>query len=278
MRVFHQKTMIQDLSQTLRALLDQPGLPEPLASAEIAFDRPVEQFNPQTTTIDLFLYDIRENLELRSNESDLDIDFSSGMATLRRPALRVDCTYLITAWPVGGMEIALQEHQLLSQVLQLFARYPTIPEPFLQGGLRGQEPPLPLTISAADGLKNPAEFWTALSSPLRASIAIRVTLSLSSADAETLPIAIAHKLSLNGEIGYQFGGQVTDAGNRPIVDATVTLVERNLSVTTDAEGCYRFSAVPAQTYILRVKRPNITDRDFPITVPPLTARQYNVRV
>jgi Pvc16 N-terminal domain/Carboxypeptidase regulatory-like domain len=270
--------MIQDLSQTLRALLDQPGLPEPLASAEIAFDRPIEQFNPQTTTIDLFLYDIRENVELRNSESDLDIDFSRGLATLRRPPLRIDCTYLITAWPIGGMDVALQEHQLLSQVLQVFARYPTIPEPFLQGSLRDQDLPLPLAISAADGLKNPAEFWTALSSPLRASIAIRVTLSLSAAEAETLPIAIAHKLSLNGDIGYQIGGRVTDAGDRPIAAATVVLVERNLSATTDAEGCYSFGAVPASTYTLRVRRPNIADRDFPMTVPPLTARQYNVRV
>ena len=63
--------MIRDLSLTLQAILDDPALgaafPE-LAAAQIVFNPPVETFNPTQTTIDLFLYDIRENMELRSNE------------------------------------------------------------------------------------------------------------------------------------------------------------------------------------------------------------------
>jgi phage antirepressor YoqD-like protein len=59
--------MIRDLSQTLRAILTQPGLPAELAAAQIAFDRPTEQFNPSQTTVDLFLFDVQENKELRSN-------------------------------------------------------------------------------------------------------------------------------------------------------------------------------------------------------------------
>jgi len=63
--------MIQDLSQTLRAILTQPGLPSELSAAHIVFDRPGDTFNPSQTVIDLFLYDLRENLELRSNDSAL---------------------------------------------------------------------------------------------------------------------------------------------------------------------------------------------------------------
>ncbi len=63
--------MIRDLSETLRAMLDDPALanlyPE-LAAAQILFDQPTEQFKPSQTTLNLFLYDVRENMELRSNE------------------------------------------------------------------------------------------------------------------------------------------------------------------------------------------------------------------
>jgi len=126
--------MIRDLSETLRAILKQPGLPPPLNTAQVVFDRPTAQFNPPQSAIDLFLFDIRENAELRNHEPT--VIHSNGHAIIRRPPMRVDCSYLVTAWIAGGVDVALQEQLLLSQVLQVLVRYPTIPEPFLQGGLK----------------------------------------------------------------------------------------------------------------------------------------------
>ena len=120
--------MINELSETLRALLDDPALaaafPE-LAAAQVVFDRPAEQFNPSQTTIDLFLYDVREDMELRSNEPV--VERLNGRAVIKRPPLRVACSYLLTAWAVGGGELPLQEQKILSQALMVLARYPTIP-------------------------------------------------------------------------------------------------------------------------------------------------------
>ena len=49
--------MIRDLSETLQAILDDAALeksfPE-LAAAQIAFERPSDQFSPSQTTINLF--------------------------------------------------------------------------------------------------------------------------------------------------------------------------------------------------------------------------------
>ena len=87
--------MISDLSLTLRALLTQPGLPAELAAAQIVFDRPSEQFTPTQTSVDLFLYDIRE-----------DRDFVAGSASGGGSVRPFACTYLVTAWPVGGPELA----------------------------------------------------------------------------------------------------------------------------------------------------------------------------
>jgi hypothetical protein len=160
--------VIRDLSLTLRAMLTQQRLPADLAAAQIAFDRPGETFTPGQTTLDLFLYDIRENLELRNAEPV--IERINGQAVRHPPPMRVACTYLVTAWPVGGSELPLQEHRLLGQTLQVLARYPTIPASFLQDSLRGQQPPLPLLTSQTDGLKEPAEFWSALGGRLRPSL------------------------------------------------------------------------------------------------------------
>lgn len=268
--------MIRDLSETLRGLLDQPGLPRELAEAEIVFDRPVAQFTPQKTCIDLFLYDIRENVELRSNEST--VERINGQAIVRRAPLRLSCTYLITAWVVGGTEVSLQEHQLLSQVFQVLSRYPTIPNPFLVGSLRDQKPPLPLIVTSADGLKNPAEFWTSLGTPLRASLAVMVTLSMETSEPQTVPLVQSQQIQLNDESRFHIGGQITNARDEPIAGVTILLVERQLAATTEQEGVYRFTAVPSGSYTLRVQPPAAAARDFPITVPAITATSYNLRL
>ena len=81
--------MIRDLSLTLRSLLDDPALassfPE-LAAAQVVFYRPDEQFSPAQTTVDLFLYDIRENLELRSSEPRLERHNAEAISIRRRCA------------------------------------------------------------------------------------------------------------------------------------------------------------------------------------------------
>src|SRR6476660_9700573 len=100
--------MIRDLSSTLRAILTQPNVPAELANTQIIFDQPSDSFQPNQTSIDLFLYDIRENMMLRDNEPV--IQRVAGQAITRKPPLRADCSYLVTAWAVGGADLPLQEH------------------------------------------------------------------------------------------------------------------------------------------------------------------------
>jgi len=120
--------MINDLSQVLRNILDDPALPEPLRSAQIEFDHPTETYAPTggLRTINVFLYDVRENVELRNSEPI--IERLNGQARITRAPLRVECSYLITAWPDGtGQAMFLQEHQLLSQVLQALPAGRSVP-------------------------------------------------------------------------------------------------------------------------------------------------------
>jgi hypothetical protein len=146
--------MLRDLSETLQAILDDENLRKPfpeLFAAQIAFERPSEQFNPTQTTLNLFLFDIRENTELRTNERI--VERRNGEARVARPPKRIDCSYLLTAWAAGGTGpmLVLEEHGLIGQALQVLARYPTIPGEFLQGSLKEQGLPLPLHVGAANG-------------------------------------------------------------------------------------------------------------------------------
>lgn len=60
--------MIHNLSTTLKAVLDDISLPVLVRDADVAFERPEDSYNPSTPTINLFLYDVRENTELRDNK------------------------------------------------------------------------------------------------------------------------------------------------------------------------------------------------------------------
>ncbi|MBW2690249.1 MAG: DUF4255 domain-containing protein, partial [Deltaproteobacteria bacterium] len=74
--------MIHDLDKTIEELLKQ-DLPQELVSqVTISFATPDDSFPPTSVTlpaIDLFLYDVRENQDLRSNEWTVE-RHSSGMA------------------------------------------------------------------------------------------------------------------------------------------------------------------------------------------------------
>jgi len=263
--------MIRDLSETLRKILTQTGLPPELAAVQIVFDCPTEPFNPPQTTVDLFLYDIRENVELRSNEPSTER--LNGQARIHRPPMRVACSYIVTAWPKGGAELALQEHRLLSQLLQVLSQYPTIPEDFLQGGLKGQEPPMPMMTSQADGLKNPAEFWTALGHKLRPSLTVTATISMPVFTEVIGPIVTTKVTGFDvctgvvEETWVQIGGRVRNGGGQVIPDALVDIMDAGLRTTTDNEGRYSFSRVPVGTYNIRVVAVGFEPKTQSLVVP-----------
>ena len=293
--------MIRDLSQVLGRILEDSRLssrfPE-LATAQISFERPSENFNPGQTTVNLFLYDIREHLELRNNEPS--VEMRGGQAIIHNPPKRIACSYLVTAWPVGGEELPLQEHRLLSQVLQIFSAYPTIPErppfSFLDNTrLLGQEPPLPMITAQVDGLQGAAEFWTALGNQLRPSITVTATFALEELLFEELfdpkeltPIVFTRNLQFVQTISPQappteerlfwISGQVTDAADQPVVGATVLLVEPELTAATDEEGNYRIGAIPYGIYTLQVQLGNLV-QEVNIEIPVQTIESnYNVKL
>jgi len=183
--------VINALDETIKALLRR-DLPSALAEqVQISFATPDDQFPPQSVTlpaIDLFLYDVRENLELRSNEVYIERR-GDGTATRTRAPIRVDFSYLVTAWPSASVpDPAEDEHRLLGEAMRVLLRYRTIPADVLQGELTGQELPLPVSSLQPGRLQSLGEFWQALGGKPKAALNYQVTLSVEVAKPETVPL------------------------------------------------------------------------------------------
>jgi hypothetical protein len=171
--------MIRDLDATLRALLKGGATPDSeLAQADLSFDLPDSKWRGTLgrLTVNLYLYDVCENVELRSAEPIVVRD--DQRRAVRRPApVRIDCSYCITAWSIAASEAVLEEHRLLSQALVVLLRNPTIPTNVLAGSLASQIPPYPTVIASRDGVKNQPDFWHALDQKLKPSLNYVITLA-----------------------------------------------------------------------------------------------------
>src|SRR5258706_3643559 len=103
--------MFQDLDDTLEAILDDAGAPPELRAAVVSFETPDKNFAPVQATVNLFLYEVKENRSLRDPVPITEI--VAGQFIRRMPPLRVDCCYLVTAWsPQAGAAKIVEEHLL----------------------------------------------------------------------------------------------------------------------------------------------------------------------
>jgi hypothetical protein len=172
--------MIKDLDVTIITLLTNLApAGSTLAGATISFDLPDADWRATLSglTVNCYLYDVHENLEMRTHEPLL---VRTGQTAARvPPPVRIDCAYCITAWSTATTDAVLDEHDLLSQVLLVLLQNPTIPKSVLQGSLVTSIPPYPTVIASVDGVaKNHPQFWTALDQELKPSLNYIVTLAV----------------------------------------------------------------------------------------------------
>lgn len=170
--------MLADLDATLQALLKRELPPAIVSGTAISFEAPDAQFTSSGVAlpaIDLFLFDVRENTALRSNEWVLERP-ANGAPLRHPPATRVDCSYLITAWASSTTTTPAQdEHRLLAEVMKVLVRFPLVPDDLLVGELKGQQPPLPMLRLSPGPLQNVAELWQALGGKPKAALSLSVT-------------------------------------------------------------------------------------------------------
>src|SRR5437588_11422345 len=168
-------SMIQDVDESLRALVKRDALNG--SKADVAFDAPTKEWSSRRNvpTVDLYLYDIREDMQRREVMWQAIRDQSTGFVTDRRPPPRYyKLSYLVTAWTQRPED----EHRLLSALLSCFIRHEVLPDSTLTGALVGSLPVF-ATIALPPPSDRPlSDVWSALGGELKPSLDLVIAAPL----------------------------------------------------------------------------------------------------
>ena len=168
--------MLADLDAALRRLLEAELADHGFDGVRVSFEAPTSQWAAGLTapTLDLFLYDLREAADVPVG--GWSEHRGNGPARLERPALRLECSYSVTAWT----REAEDEHRLLSQTLAVLLAHTRLPDRVLGERLAeasAAQGPIMTRIGQPKG-DHKAEFWTAVGGRYRVSLDYVVTLSI----------------------------------------------------------------------------------------------------
>lgn len=263
--------MITDLDETLKQLLIRE-LPIPNGEVEVSFDLPKREWGAARVkpTLNLYLYDMAENTELRRNDWVVERG-ENGQASKYRPPRKIDLTYMVTSW-AGAVE---DEHRLLWRALAALLRHAELPLQLLQGDLQEVPDPIQTRVLATDEIPNPADLWSALDNEFRPTLHYRVILPLDVAKRFVGPLVFTKEIRVEqGTEGagpfeeiWQVAGVVQDGEGRPVPQAEVRIEERGLVARSDAEGRYTFPNLEPGTYTFVVVAPERKARTQKMTVP-----------
>ena len=268
--------MFADLDESIRQLLVQQGN---LNSGEvdIAFDMPTRDWSASISkpTVNLYLYDVRENLEIRNPVPWQVRPGPNNTAIKSRPDVKVDVSYNITAFATTIED----EHRLLSRVLLTLFQHPVLPNELLQGVVAEQE--IQTSTAKSSGVfQSPTDYWGALDNDIRPSVDYRLTFRMDLSQEISVGIVLTSQFKVGQidrkdgtvefeDLPYQIGGRIHQSGDPEagIPDVSVTLLERALDTITDDTGRYTFAGVPPGQYTLVISAPDMDERREQIEVP-----------
>lgn len=185
--------MIHDLDEALKQLLIEKGELDP-AVIDIRFDAPTRERMAMLTTptVNLYLYDLRENPELREMNWDTET-VNNRLVRIKRRPLRIDLSYVITCWATEVQD----QHQLLWRVLETLSRHSPLPNELHQGSLSELLHPVQMKVAQADGvLKNLSDLWSALQVEYPPAIQLVATLDLDLNQVTTTPLVLTRTLKM----------------------------------------------------------------------------------
>ena len=164
--------MIHEVDSALRALIERET---GTRDVEVVFDAPTRDWagRRNSPTIDVYLYDIREDLRRRErgvlNEYNAD---QTRIVGRHLPPRHFKLSYLITAWTQRPED----EHRLLSSLLMCFLRFDALPPELLGGPLAALGLPVPVTVALPPPEDRAfADVWSALGGELKPSIDVVVS-------------------------------------------------------------------------------------------------------
>jgi hypothetical protein len=159
--------VIHEVDESIRNLL---RLNMPVGTdVEVAFDAPTKDWASRRNapTIDVYLYDIREDLR-RREIGRFDQRAADGRVDQRlQPPRWYKLSYLLTAWTQRPED----EHRLLAAMLQRFLQDDRLPDGVLTGSLAALGYPIPYTCALPPPEDRAlSDVWSALGGELKPSL------------------------------------------------------------------------------------------------------------
>ena len=269
--------MIDELDEVLRKFLIRE-LPIKKNEVDIKFEQPKREWSSRLNrpTLNLFLYDVRENRELRQAQPTWQVERHNGSVTRRLKPVRVDLHYMITAWTSDPED----EHRLLASTLLALFRNPDLPEDLLPESFQNQPVPISVMVAQEEELQEPADVWSALDNEMRPAITCVVTMALDPYRPIVGPMVRTRELRFGQaavplreqldeptkpETFWTIGG--TLRSDQPLENVRLTLVERGLEVPLQPEGRFAIGRLEAGDYTLEVAVDGGPPHRYKITVP-----------
>ncbi len=263
--------MLLELHKTLQQLLYERGN---ISSREvdINFEAPTRERIDKLMrpTINLFLFDLQENTDLR--QSNFETTRNNGRAERRLVPRRFDLRYMVSALTTDVED----EHLLLWRVLLTLVRNPQFPIELLPEELRLLEPPLTTRVSQVDESQRLSAVWTALSVPPHPALYYVVTVPVDMNLVIEAPLVLTRTAryartradEVAPEIGNQIGGVVRTEGGEPVAGVKVALEGREaIESKTNEEGRFVLGGVPSGTVRLRITRADGAQKTITVEVP-----------
>jgi len=164
--------VIHEVDSALLALIEREATGT--TDVEVVFDAPTKEWagRRNAPTIDVYLYDIREDLRRRERGLLNEYDAQQRIAARHLPPRFFKLSYLVTAWTQRPED----EHRLLSSLLACFLRHEALPADLLTGPLAE----IGLSVPVAVALPPPedrsfADVWSALGGELKPSLDLVVS-------------------------------------------------------------------------------------------------------
>jgi hypothetical protein len=169
--------VIHEVDEVLETLVKREALGG--SGVEVVFDAPTKEWASRrnTPTVDVYLYDIREDLHRRASGAYDQRDGAGVLTSRTEPPRYFRLSYLVTAWTQRPED----EHRLLAAMLATFLRHKILPPADLVGSLA--EIGLPVLLEVAKPPPEPrqiSEVWTALGGELKPSLDAVVTAPMTS--------------------------------------------------------------------------------------------------
>jgi hypothetical protein len=263
--------VISELDETIKQLLIKKGSID-AASVDINFETPKREWSASISrpTVNIYLYDIRENHELRGTEWFIGKG-TDGRPSRKKNASRIDLSYLITVWATDIGD----EHRLLWHVLQTLFRHPIVPEDVLVGELAKQDYPIETKTAQPDGLfSSPSDFWAALDNEIKPSFNFVVTVPMDLEIKFTAPEVRSAIIKVKppdgeAEVMVQVAGVVHKSGkpDQLVTDAVMVAREAGMTTRSDNLGRYSFSGMPEGKHTIEVIIKGKKIKETVITVP-----------